>query len=67
MYHLLSGNSMQHIGASSPLMRTDSQVQLNRRKDSDASERPNTQTKTVTGWEEVPKGKNMILIYKHVY
>ncbi|XP_060581797.1 tubulin polyglutamylase TTLL5-like isoform X2 [Ruditapes philippinarum] len=50
-----TGNSMQHIGASSPVMRTDSQVQLNRRKDSDTSERSTTQTKTVTGWEEVPK------------
>ncbi|XP_060601740.1 tubulin polyglutamylase TTLL5-like isoform X6 [Ruditapes philippinarum] len=54
-----TGNSMQHIGASSPVMRTDSQVQLNRRKDSDTSERSTTQTKTVTGWEEVPKEKQV--------
>ncbi|XP_053394056.1 tubulin polyglutamylase TTLL5-like isoform X11 [Mercenaria mercenaria] len=50
-----TGNSMQHIGASSPVMRTESQVQLNRRKDSDASDKPATQPRTVTGWEEVPR------------
>ncbi|XP_053394051.1 tubulin polyglutamylase TTLL5-like isoform X10 [Mercenaria mercenaria] len=54
-----TGNSMQHIGASSPVMRTESQVQLNRRKDSDASDKPATQPRTVTGWEEVPRDRQI--------
>lgn len=55
-----TGNSMQHIGATSSMMRTESQATLNKRKDSASSERSSLQTKTVTGWEDVPKSIHSI-------
>ncbi|KAL4237970.1 Tubulin polyglutamylase ttll5 [Mactra antiquata] len=52
---LTKSNSMQHIGATSSAMRTESQASLNRRKDSSSSEKPQENSKTATGWEDVPK------------
>lgn len=54
------GNSMQHIGATSSVMRSESQVSLNKRRESDVTDKSGAQ-KTVTGWEEVPRG--MVPLY----
>ncbi|XP_052220456.1 tubulin polyglutamylase TTLL5-like isoform X3 [Dreissena polymorpha] len=51
------GNSMQHIGATSSAMRTESQASLGKRRESSMSDKTSTPVppKTVTGWEDVPK------------
>lgn len=58
-FSTVPGNSMQHIGASTHMLKSESQTSLNRRKDSFSGDRDRASAppKTVTGWEEVPRGK----------
>ncbi|WAR19156.1 TTLL5-like protein [Mya arenaria] len=52
-----AGNSMQHVGATSAALRTESQASLGKRRDNSASEKGSgtSSTKLATGWEDVPK------------
>ncbi|XP_052766508.1 tubulin polyglutamylase TTLL5-like isoform X5 [Mya arenaria] len=52
-----TGNSMQHVGATSAALRTESQASLGKRRDNSASEKGSgtSSTKLATGWEDVPK------------
>jgi len=62
----ISGNSMQHIGASSHMFKSDSQTSLNRRKDSFSSDRSSIPPRTVTGWEEVPRGNVTPIVVSNI-